>query len=160
MIYKNITALAFKLDEYNWAYDFIQRYTSYLPEDYRDSYFNFNMARYYFIKKDFGKVIELLSHVEYNDFFIQLSAKALLLKTYFEMEEFSAFDSLAHSFRTLLKNKKGLGYHRTNYLHFIKYGEKLFSRKSISRKELNELRNEVKLTPEVFDREWLLEKLG
>jgi len=158
MIYKNITALAFKIEEYDWAFQFIRSFTQYLPEEHRDSYFNFNMARYYFIRKDFDKVIELLSHVEYNDVFIQLSAKALLLKTYFEKEEFEAFDSLAHSFRVLLKNKKALGYHRTNYLNFIKYSEKLFSGRSLPKKEVRQLRTEINQTKELIDQEWLIEK--
>jgi hypothetical protein len=160
MIYKNITALAFKLEEYDWTFRFISDYTQHLPKEYRDSYYNFNMARYYFIKKDFDRVIELLSHVEYHDFFIQLSAKALLLKTYFELEEFSAFDSLAHSFRSLLKNKRALGYHRSNYLNFIRYSEKLILRNTLAKKELKELKAEIQKTKEVFDREWMLEKLG
>ncbi len=159
MIYKNITSLAFKIEEHDWAYNFIQQYTNHLPEEHRNSYYSFNMARYFFIKKDCQSVIGLLSHVEYTDFFIQLSAKALLLKTYLEMDEFNAFDSLAHSFRGLITNKKGLGYHRANYMNFIKYSEKLVSRKSMNKKETARLKSEIQQTKEVIDKEWLLEKL-
>ncbi len=52
MIYKNITSLAFKIEEHDWAYNFIQQYTNHLPEEHRNSYYSFNMARYYFTKKD------------------------------------------------------------------------------------------------------------
>jgi hypothetical protein len=142
-VYKNITTLAFLLDEMEWIYHFIQNYTQHLPEEHRDSYYNFNMANYYFKKNDYGKVIELLSHVEYSDFFIQLSAKSLLMKTYFELKEFMPFDSLVHSFKILLQSKKGLGYHRNNYLNFIKYCRKLLSQNKLSGNDIGLLETEI-----------------
>ena len=157
--YKNISTLAFLLNELDWVFQFIERYTDYLPEEHRSSYYNFNMANYYFKKCSYEKVIELLSQVEYRDFFIQLSAKALLMKTYFELKEYSPFDSLVHSFKILLQSKKVLGYHRSNYLNFIKYCSKMLFRENLSKKELSALEMQISETRELAEKEWLLEKL-
>jgi len=158
-VYKNMITLAFLLNELEWIYHFVEDYTHYLPEEHRESYYNFNMANYYFKKQNYDKVIELLAHVEYNDVFIQLGSKALLLKTYFELREYLPFDSLLHSFSVLLKNKKALGYHRDVYLNFIRYCKKLFFPQNLSDRERISLRKEIGARKELAEKEWLLEKL-
>lgn len=158
-VYKNVITLAFLLNELEWIYNFIQRYTNFLPEEHRESYYNFNLANYYFKKEDYDKVIGLLSQVEYRDFFIQLSAKALLMKTYFELKEYMPFDSLVHSFKILLQSKKSLGYHRNNYLNFIKYCRKILFHEKLGQKEVATLEKQISGTRELVEKEWLLEKL-
>lgn len=158
-IYKNIITLAFMLNELEWTFHFIESYTKYLPEEYRESYYNLNIATYHFKKKDYENVIRLLNQVEYHDFFIQLSAKSLLMKTYFELKEYLSFDSLVHSFKILLQSKKVLGYHRNNYVNFIKYCRKLLFQENLTKADLNKLEKEISATKELVEKEWLQEKL-
>jgi hypothetical protein len=158
-IYKNIITLAFMLNELEWTFHFIEKYTPYLPEEHRESHYNFNMATYHFKKKEYDRVIKLLSHVEYNDFFMQLSAKSLLMKTYFELKEYLPFDSLVHSFKILVQSKKVLGYHRNNYINFIKYCRKLLFYEKLSSSELSKLGQEISETKELVEKDWLQEKL-
>lgn len=158
-IYKNIVTLAFMLNELEWTFHFIERYTKFLPKEHRESYYNLNIATYYFKKKEYDKVIGLLSHVEYHDFFIQLSAKSLLMKTYFELNEYLPFDSLVHSFKILLQSKKVIGYHRNNYINFIKYCRKLLFREKLAKAELAKIEAEITDTKELVEKEWLLEKV-
>ncbi len=158
-IYKNIITLAFMLNELEWTFHFIEKYTQHLPEEHRESHYNFNMATYHFKKKEYDQVIQLLSHVEYHDFFMQLSAKSLLMKTYFELKEYLPFDSLVHSFKILVQSKKVLGYHRDNYINFIKYCRKLLFHEKLSSKELSKLEQEISETKELVEKDWLQEKL-
>ncbi|MBS1625151.1 MAG: hypothetical protein JST83_14085 [Bacteroidetes bacterium] len=159
LTYKNIITLALNLNETGWAHEFIESHTRYLPESHREPSYSYNMARYYFIRKKYDEVIRLLSTVEYSDLFMMLGAKVLLIKTYYELGESSALDSLIHSFRQLLKNKTLLGYHRQNYVSFIKLLEKLTKVIRTDKQSLQKLKAEISNTKALVEREWLMAKL-
>ncbi len=159
-VYKNAVTLAFNLNETQWAFHFIKTYSPLLPEAQREPNYTFNMARYHFVCKEYASVIQLLNQVEYSDLFMMLSAKILLLKTYYELDEVNPFDSLAHSFRVLLKNKSTIGYYYTNYTNFIRFTEKLFRKGRYNKSVRHELSLQIKSTKAVAEREWLLEKTG
>ncbi len=155
MLYKNVVTLAINIGEAKWIKSFTERYQSKLPEPHRKSLYSFNMAKYWFTQRKYGRVIELLSDVEYIEMFDQLAAKSILLKAYFEQEEVQAFESLVHSFRVLLGNKKDLGYHGKSYLNFAGFAEKLFLADDKKKKALLAKMSTVK---ELVERKWLLEK--
>lgn len=157
-MYKNAVTLAFNLNEVQWAHGFIQHYSQLLPLAQREPNYTFNMARYYFINKDYIKVIGLLSTVEYSDLFMMLSVKMLLLKTYYELDEAQPFESLVHSFRTLLKNKASIGYYHANYANFIKFAEKLYRKGRLNKTLRKAIGEQVADTKAIAEREWLLEK--
>ena len=157
--YKNIVTLALNLNETEWTYDFINKYTGYLPEQHRDPNYTYNTARYYFLKKKYGEVISLLSTVEYSDLFMMLSVKILLIKTYYELNESAALESLVQSFKQLLKNKTALGYHRQNYLNFIKFSEKLFKVIRSEKEEIKQLKEEIIKCKALVEKEWFLTNL-
>ena len=104
-------------------------------------------------------MISLLSTVEYGDLFMMLSVKILLIKTYYELSEAAALDSLVHSFNQLLKNKTALGYHRQNYLNFIRFSEKLFRIIRSEKKEMENLKTEIINCKALVEKEWLLSNL-
>ena len=126
VLYKNVVTLAINIGETEWIKTFAETHQSRLPESLRKSLYSFNMAKYWFIRKKYDKVIGLLSDVDYKEMFDQLAAKSILLKAYFELEEVQSLESLLHSFRVLLGDKKNLGYHGKCYLNFLRFAEKLF----------------------------------
>ncbi|MDX2003568.1 MAG: hypothetical protein SFW35_14120 [Chitinophagales bacterium] len=153
--YKNIVTVAYSLHEYEFARQFIETYTPLLPEHSRLSNYQYNMARYRFVKGEYREVVGLLAQVDYDDVFLMLSAKALLLKTYFELQATDAFYSLTQSFRALLRNKKYINYHKRNYLNLLFYAEKLYS---CSKRERSRIKDEILSVKELMDKDWLLEK--
>ena len=157
-VYKNAVTLAFNLNETAWAHNFIETYSPMLPVAQREPNYTFNMARYHFTNKQYGEVIKLLSTVEYNDLFMMLSAKILLLKTYYELDEVMPFESLVHSFKSLLKNKSTIGYYHSNYINFIRFAEKLFRKGRYTKTVQQQLSEQIKATNAVAEKEWLLEK--
>jgi hypothetical protein len=157
-VYKNAVTLAFNLKETEWAFDFIKRYSPLLPAAQQAPNYTFNMARYYFIGKQYNDVIALLSRIEYSDLFMMLSAKILLLKTYYELDETGPFESLVHSFRSLLKNKSTIGYYHANYSNFARFAEKLFRKGRYNKAMRHKLLAQIEATKSVAEKEWLLEK--
>jgi hypothetical protein len=157
--YKNIVSTAFSLNEYEWAFHFIKDYTPLLPEDMQQSYYHFNIARYYFHQKNYQVVNHHLLQVDYPEHFLMLSAKALLLKTYFELDEYNAMDSLVSSFKELLRSKEILGYHRKNYSNYVKYLVKIYKLEKGDKAAKAKILEELKDTSEIIDKSWLLAKL-
>ena len=81
--FKNIAQTALRLKEYKWAENFIQEYNHKLPESFRDNAVTYNLALLYFYQKNYGKVIEKLRNVEFEDFSYNLNSKSMLLATYY-----------------------------------------------------------------------------
>ncbi len=123
--YHNIVAIALHVGELDWVRYFINEYKNRLERRYRESVFSFNLARLAYAERKHEHVLELLQKANYRDPLHNLAAKTLLLKTYFDLGELDALQSLLDAMRNYIQRKRVLGYHRTNYLNIIRYAEKL-----------------------------------
>ena len=158
--YKNIVSTAFSLNDYEWANNFINKYTTYLPIELQHSYMSYNKARYHFHFKDYDLVSKLLLDVEYSDFFIMFNAKALEIKTYFEQKEWNILDSLLKSFNMLLRNKKSVSYHKEYYDNFIISTNKLKNcYLEINKKKRKATIAKFVVAEKTIDKAWILEKI-
>jgi len=88
-----------------------------------------------------------------------LDARRILLKCYFELKEYDALDSLFNSFSRYIYRQKEIGYHRENYLNFIRFVKKMIHGRMEDKKNIEQLKEEIKMTNGLVEREWLLEKL-
>ena len=115
----------------------------------------------YFYKKDYQRVIEQLSKVEYEDFTYNLNSKTLLMASYYELDEFDALNSLLDTFRLYVqRNKKltkGKGSHYQNTIALVR---KLMKIKLGDTKQIEKLTSEVESTQGVVSKNWILEKLA
>lgn len=166
--YKNIVTTALRLGELDWAMDFMEGYRDLLPTAARENAYRFNLANYHYARGDYGKVLDLLIRVEYSDLRYNLSAKALLLRTYFDLEEYEALYSLTESFKQyLLRNKLMSETRRAGFNNLFKLARKLANLKARSEylalekreKELQKIDRELSEADLVFNREWLSEKV-
>src|SRR5690606_22243304 len=94
------------------------------------------------------------------DVFYLLDSKTTLMKTYYELDEASAFYSLKDSFRILLRRKKLISEQsRVNYLNFLQLISKLFRAEPRNKKQIAELQQLISETPNAADRSWIEEKM-
>ena len=159
-VYKNIITAGLGVGEYGWAEKFIEDYSIYLPSNIRENARIFNLSYLYFHQKKYQKVIELLRNVEYSDVVYALGSKQMLLRTYFESNEYLAMDSLIDSFRIYLRRNKliskNLKQEYSNFLNFIK---RLISLDPANQQSLSLLKTRVSETPYVNSKKWLLDKI-
>lgn len=158
--YNNINRLACLLGERDFARDFLEKYRDALPAAERENIYRFNLAIFHYLSGDFARVPELLQAFEFTDVYMNLHAREMLLKSYFELKEWPALSSLCDSFYTYLRRKKDLGYHRTTFLNFIKYIRKAMKPGANQRKKAALLAEKIRAEEYVAGREWLLQKLG
>lgn len=157
--YNNILLLALALEEWDWALQFLEQYRPALPPRERDSAWRYNLATYYFRKKDYAQAQEILRHVEFRDVFYHLDARRMLVRIYYDTGEMTALESLLDSFTIYLQRKRAsLGYHRELNLNFVRFVKRLIRLAPGDAEAKARLREKVLSEQYVAEREWIVEK--
>ncbi len=157
--YHNVVAAGLKTGDHAWVNHVIHHYRNHLERQYRESAFSFNLARLAFAQKNYGAVLELLQKSNYRDVLINLATKTLLLKTYYELDEYDLLQSHLDAMINYIRRKRVIGYHRTNYTNIVKFTAKLLQLNFNHKKEVAELRSAIENEPRLTEREWLLAQL-
>ncbi|MBI1228314.1 MAG: hypothetical protein GC192_23975 [Bacteroidetes bacterium] len=157
--YHNVVAMGLQLGELDWVNFFIHEYKNTLERSYRESSFSFNLARLEYTRRRFDAVLELLQKANYRDPLLNLAAKTLLLKTWYELGEHDLLQSHLDAMRNYIRRKRVIGYHRTNYLNIVRFADKLLKINWMNEKEVEGLRASLKEEEVLTEREWLLGQL-
>lgn len=159
-VFKNTVTIGLRVNEYDWVETFIRDYAPYLPSNIRENARSFNLANLYSHQKKYDKVIELLRDVEYSDIVYALGSKLVLLRTYYESDEYLAMDSLIDSFKIYLRRNKviskGLKREYNNFLIFLK---KLSTLSTANPPGIEKIKNRIQETPHIVSKKWLLERI-
>ncbi len=157
--YKNIVSVALRLTAFDWVAQFIEDYKTLLPLDFRENSYRYNLAQLHFARKDYDQVVLLLHQLEHDELFLGLDSRRLLLKTYYELEEWETLEALLGSFSAYVRRHPTVGYHRTNYLHLIKFCRRLTTIAPYETDKRVKLREAIIIEGKVVDKAWLLEKI-
>ena len=157
--YKNITRLGMALNEDKWVEQFLEDYKKYLHPRERENTWRYNLAFFYFQQEKYKDAMQLLLRVEFKDMLNNLDARRMLLKSYFELGEYNALDSLLDSFARYIHRQKETGYHRENYLNLIRFVKKIIHTRGEDKNNWQLIKKEINSTTRIAEREWLLEKL-
>lgn len=156
----NIFNLAQLAGASEWALVFLEHDLQLLPEEDRLFAHRYCLATYHFRQGHYLAVLDLLSSVEFSEVFINLDARKMLLRSYFELNEWQALASLLTSFRIYLKRQHDIGYHREGYLNLIRFTKKLARAKQLTRARRKTIAAQIQQAKFVSEREWLLEKVA
>jgi tetratricopeptide (TPR) repeat protein len=162
--YKNITTVGLRLGDYEWVKDFLETYRQKIHPADRDNAYNYNLSAYYYEQRRYHEAMKLLQQVEFTEVNYHLSAKALLLKIYYELEEDEALKYLIQSYQVYLKRNQDLAVahiegHK-NLLRFVKKAYRLRRRKPQLDEEAFSSRHaalteQVNTTPGIPNANWL-----
>ncbi len=158
--FNNIVAISIKLREYIWLEKFIETYQERLEDKYRVNIVNFSRARLEYAYGNYKKAMLLLQHSEYKDLINNLISKTLLLKIYFELDEFDLLESHLDSLHNFIRRREVSDYHRSNYLNIIRLVRKLVALEELDKSKREKLRQEIETTEILSEREWLLQQLA
>lgn len=159
--FKNIVTIGLRLKEFDLIENFINIQSNLLDSKYRNNAVTFNLAQLHFYKKDYEKVIKLLSKVEYDDMTYNLNSKTLLMASYYELDEIEALGSLLDTFRVYLSRNKELpATRRKHYLNTITIVRKLSRIAHGDMAAIAKLQKDVENTQGVVSKNWILEKLA
>jgi len=166
--YKNIVSANLKAGEFDWCLDFIETYKEKIAPAYRENAYTYNLASYHFEQQDFRQALRLLQTVEFSDVFYALGSRVILLKSYFEMGDFDALNSLCESFKIYLKRNKQLSkYQFTIYFNLVGFSKKAADLKrklhllspTIRTEKIEALTQKIRTKGNTAQAKWVLGKL-
>lgn len=158
--YKNIVSLGIILKEYDWLESFIPNYAIYLKVAVQENYRHYSLARLLFARGDLDAAMGLLVQTEYDDIMLNIGAKVMLLKLYYQQEYWEALEALLESFRIFLNRKKALNYHKKHYTNLITWIKKIVALPFIDKSALEKLKFQIEATDPLAEREWLIEQIN
>lgn len=100
-----------------------------------------------------------LQEADYKDLINNLIAKTLLLKIYYETDEFDALDAHLLSMQRFIGRQRVIGYHRDNYLHIIRLTRKLMQLKMTDPAEILSFRNQIDSVAPLTEKEWFVDMI-
>ena len=103
--------------------------------------------------------MRLLQQVDFDDIFMNMDAKVMLLKMYYHTQQLEALDALLNSFDVFLHRKKILSYHRDNYQNIVRLLRKLVNIPPFDKKGKQQLQTLIQATHPLTEKAWLLEQL-
>ncbi|MCC7245993.1 MAG: hypothetical protein IT269_09955 [Saprospiraceae bacterium] len=159
-MFKNIVTVSLGQGEYAFAEQFIETWAPHLPASVRENARTFNLSHLYFYQKRYAEVIRLLANVEYKDVSYALGSKLTLLRTYYELDEYQALDSLLDSFRIYLRRNRVISNTvRREYVNYLSVIKKLSTLAPDDRQGLARLREKFLRSGTTMPKKWLLEKM-
>jgi hypothetical protein len=148
------------MKEYKWLEYFLHEYKDKLELPYRESMFSFCLARLEYSRNNYGEALSLLQRSDYQDILLNLSAKTVMLKIFYELGEFDLLESHLGAMRTFLRRKDIIGYHKENYKNLIRFTQKLLEVKPFDAKNKDALRRDITQTKSLAERTWLMNALS
>lgn len=165
--YKNITTVALRLKEFDWAGDFLEKYRSRLPVGLQPAVHAYNLAALHYEQGDYHKAMKLLQQTEFADVYYALSAKSMLLKIYYETDDDEALSYAVQAFEVYLRRNEDISkdhqlIHK-NLLRYVKKLSRLRERLPVlshheREKKIDALLEDMTSTRSVANLSWLQEK--
>lgn len=154
--YKNVLMLALKINDYDWAEQFLTDYKKFLPEKERENLYKYNYAIFNFRKKDYTKAIQLLQEVNLKEVLFNLDARRMLARIYYDLNEFTALDSYIESSKVYLHRQNDIGYQKDMYSNFFRFLERIIKSNLKLTTTKDAMRAEIEGTQLLAERDWLL----
>lgn len=158
--YRNFMTVCIAANKLDYAAIFIEEYIDKLEPQYKESAYSFNTARLAYHQKKYKIALRLLQKIEFEEFYTQISAKIIMLKIFYETKEWDVFINFLENMKTQIYRKKDIGYHKENYLNFLKYAKKLLEIKQMSKSAKLKIVDEIDQEKRVAERAWLKSQIS
>ena len=155
--YSNIITMSMITQEFEWAIQFAETYKKLLSKEHQNATYSFNLARLEYSRGNLKKALLLLQKAEYRELLLNLTAKTLTAKIYFESDEYEALSAHLDAMQQFIRRKKMIGYHHDMLKNFVSILKKRMEIPDFEKEKLNHLKKEaISLNPMV-EKKWLLE---
>lgn len=158
--FRNTVNIGTLIGEFKWIKSFIDHYQQDLPEDQRNETVEFSMGKYHFEKGEYDKARDHLMYINPSSVNLNLMIKSMLIRIYYNQEEFQLLDALLESMKVYIKRKKTLvAQHKVPFLNLIKYTKKLVRVNPFDKSAVKKLRKEVESAHPLIAKDWFLEQV-
>lgn len=166
--YTNIVTLGCETKAFEWTKDFIHQQKDFLPAQDRENTYTYNLAAYHYQLQQYDKAIELLQQVSFTDVYYNLLSRILLVKIYFETQNWQALQYALDTFRIyILRHRQIEENRKKSGLNLIRFSKKLLTlaecvqnKLSPQQKEkLLRLKDAIQQNDKVLQKAWLQQKV-
>ncbi|MEM6394701.1 MAG: hypothetical protein AAF741_00035 [Bacteroidota bacterium] len=157
--YMNVTMIGINLGEFSWVESFIDVYKEMLSAEIRQQTYLFAKSRLHFGKQEYEETMSILVRIDFNDVLYNLLGKTMLLRIYYEEQEYDALDSLLESFGTYIRRKELTANHKKNFGNIVRLTRRLARLSEYDDKKKRDLTEAIQTTKPLSERAWLLEML-
>lgn len=160
--FRDYVLIGLEMKEYEWVENFIEKYSSLLPDTLKQAEVSISYAKLNTSKDNFKDALELLKDVKPANFLHYLDVSLTKLCCYYELgsveEAFYEIDKLKHYLRNHADVPK---IHKTYALNFLRvYTRLLRAFADPSFKEVDQIAGILKTTTKINRHKWLTEKLN
>ncbi|MEZ4960031.1 MAG: hypothetical protein R2830_09485 [Saprospiraceae bacterium] len=156
--YRNAVTVGLALKEFDWVEIFLREFKSKLEKGQQQSMYSFNLARLEFERQHFGSALQLLQKTTFDDILLDLAARALILKIFYEMDAHDALESHLDAMQRFIRRKEVISYHGEHYLNLAQFTRRLMEAQ-FDKKALEALKADIEKTEAVAERNWLLRQV-
>lgn len=161
-IYRNVLLNCIALKNLDYMENIIKTNSIKLLPNHIQSIEDYSYAMLYFEKKMYGKALDYINKVKFDQFVYKLDMKNLQLKINYELEQFESAISVIDTYKHFLKNNVLISENRrimhSHFLNFI--NQLIYFRIGSQRVNLNYIKEKVEKSKTVFDKVWLLDKIN
>ncbi len=159
--FKNIVNLALRLDKDEWVEKFIKDNHNKLAGENPDDILNFALALLEFKKGNHQQVLDLLNQVEaLKDLYYNIEAKRLFLKVFYELDLIDILYAQMNAFKVYIhRNKLITNLQKKMNRKFVNVLIRIVELPPKQEKKFLKLKEKISLDKELYERNWLLEKM-
>ncbi len=157
--FSNIVTMSLVTEEYAFAEAFIKKNKKLLAIKHRNPISGYNLARLKYQRSQFEEALPLLQAEVYKDLLLNLSAKTLTSKIFFESNEHDVLLSHLDAMSQFIRRKKVMGYHQENFQNFISFLKRIIEIPDFEKENRQILKKEIEEVKAVAERRWLLEQV-
>lgn len=157
--YANLVTVGLKTGQVDWTEAFLHEYKNKLPKAHAENMYRYNLAHFHYHQRDLDRAQRELVHVEFNDLLLNVSARSLLIKIYFETNQEELLLSYLEATRIfLLRNKLLDAQLKRQLKNFVDFTAKLA--KACDKSSVTQLQKKLPPARKIMHRDWLVARMG
>lgn len=160
-LFSNMVFFSCEAGEFEWAENFVEKYISVLPSEFKENIYYYATAIICFGKKEFEMALKNILYIKYDFPRFRYETKILTLKIYYELSSFEQAFSVIDNLKHLVATNKSLSeYKKKGVINFLRFYYELLKVKSLTQSGFNfDLEKEISYSNELQSKNWLLDKI-
>lgn len=162
---KNVIEIANKLQEYDWAENFLWRNIDFIKTENKEMISDYNLANILFSKGAYKEALRKLTFVNIKDPFYQIASRMLVVKIFFHENDIISIESAVSNFKSYLGREKQISnVQKKMYFNFLTIIISLYKLKTKwfleymdkPKLALEKQLEDLKVDKTIADRNWLM----
>lgn len=160
-VYRNIFITACDVKEYEWAEEFINKYSHELQAEFAEGTRDYALASVYFNKGEFSNALKKIMNISYDYPLHKLDSKVLHFKICWELGQIEQSYNLLDTTKHYLSTAANLpGIYRKKNLNFVKYAAELLKHKSGKARDIGFTLDKLIKEEPIKSKAWLMDKFN